>query len=209
MKLTIFGATGRTGKHLVEGALRRGHEVTAFVRDPGKAPWDEPRLSLVQGVISDEAQVDKAVREAEAVISVLGPAENAPGRVITQGTQHIIRAMDRHGVDRLVASCGAGVPFPEDEPKLFNKLMGFLVRTFSRHVYEDMVGTAEVIRESELNWTIVRVPMLVDGEPKGTIKVAYVGKGTGPRITRADMAEFMLDQVESDEHLRDAPVVSN
>lgn len=209
MRLTVFGATGGAGRHLVDRALEAGHEVCAFVRDPSKAPWEDNRLSLVQGDVLDQDAVEQAVQGADAVISALGPSENAPGRVITRGTQHIVQAMERHGVERLIASCGAAVSFAQDEPGPFNKMMGFLVRTFSKHVYEDMKGTAQVIRDSGLEWTIVRVPMLVDGAPKGSVKVGYVGKDTGARITRADMAQFMLDQLQSRAHLHDAPVISN
>lgn len=209
MKITVFGATGGTGRHLVDQALEQGHEVTAFVRDPEKAPWQRDRLNLVQGDVRDEDAVERAVQGAGAVISALGPSSNAPEQPITQGTHNIIAAMQQHNVTRLIASCGAGVEFPQDEPKLFNKFMGFLVRTLSKHVYADMKGTVEAIRNSDLDWTIVRVPMLSDDEAKGEVRVGYVGKGTGARITRADMAAFMLAQVDSEEHLRDAPVISN
>lgn len=209
MKLAIFGATGGTGRHLVEQALEQGHAVTAFVRDRDKAVWQNDRLTLVQGDVRVEGAVQEAVEGADAVISALGPSSNADERPITQGTRNIIAAMKQHGVSRLVASCGAGVEFPQDEPKLFNKVMGFLVRTVSKNVYEDMYSTAQVIRTSDVDWTIVRVPMLVDGEPQGSLKVGYVGKGTGARITRADMAAFMLEQVDSDEYTHDAPVISN
>ncbi|MDX1601101.1 MAG: SDR family oxidoreductase [Anaerolineales bacterium] len=209
MKLVVFGATGRTGRYVVEKALEEGHAVTAFVRDPQKAPWDRPGLQLQQGDVRNLEQVKTAVKGADAVISVLGPSDNTDERVITRGTQNIVEAMRQHGVQRLVASCGAGVEFPQDDPNLFNNLMGFLVQTFSTNVYEDMKETAEVIRASELDWTIVRVPMLADGPPKGGIRVGYVGRGTGPRVTRQDMARFMLEQVDREEYLRDAPVISN
>lgn len=209
MKLSVFGATGRTGRHIVELALEEGHAVTAFVRDPQKVTWDATGLQLIQGDVRNSEQVKRAVKGADAVISALGPADNSEERVVTRGTENIIQAMREHDVERLVASCGAGVAFSQDDPNLFNKLMGFLVRTLSTNVYEDMKGTAEVIRASELDWTIVRAPMLVAGPPKDAVRVGYVGRGTGARITRQDMARFMLEQVDREEYLRDAPVISN
>ena len=209
MKLVVFGASGRTGRHVVELALEEGHTVTAFVRDPQKVTWNRPGLELHAGDVRDFADVKAAVEGADAVISTLGPSNNSEERVITRGTQNIVGAMQEHSVNRLVASCGAGVGFPQDDPNLFNKLMGFLVRKLSTNVYEDMKGTAEVIRTSDLGWTIVRVPMLIDGPPKEEIRVGYVGRGTGARITRQDMARFMLEQIDRDEYLQDAPVISN
>ena len=117
--------------------------------------------------------------------------------------------MDAHGVKRLIISAGAGVEDPNDAPKLMNKVIGFMVRTFSSNVYEDMVRTVDVVRSSDLDWTIVRVPMLTDDPAKGDVTVAYVGKGMGARITRADMAAFMLEQLEDGSYLHQAPAISN
>lgn len=209
MVLVVFGATGRTGRHVVEGALQAGYHVVAFTRQRAKAPWRHERVQVIEGDARDPDDVDRAVKGADAVVSVLAPPENRPGRPITQAMANIVRSMRAHGVDRLVASTGAGVSFPQDDPKLLNKLIGWMVRTFSRYVYEDMKGAAEQVVTSELDWTLVRVPVLTDDEPKGDIRVGYVGKGTGARLTRRDMAKFILDQVESDKHLHDVPVISN
>lgn len=209
MKVTIFGATGRTGQHIVEQALERGHEVTAFVRSPQKLYPYRDRLTIVEGDVQDVGAVREAVAGADAVVSVLGPTENTPDYQVTRGTRHILDAMKAHGVDRLVISAGAGVSDPRDEPRLFNKLINVLLKLFSRHVYEDMKRTVAAVRDSDVDWTIVRVPMLTDDAPKGEVKVGYVGKGMGPRITRADMASFMLDQVDSDAYLHQAPAISN
>lgn len=209
MKLAIFGATGRTGQHLVRQALEAGHEVTALARTPEKLNLENDLLTVIQGDVTDPARVDEAITGAEAVISVLGPTSNKPEYMVSQGMGHIVVAMDKQGTRRLVVSAGAGVADPNDDPKLINKIIGFLVRTFSRYVYEDMVHTVETVRASDLDWTIVRVPVLTDDPPKGDVKVAYVGKGMGSRITRADMAAFMLKQVEDETYLRQAPAISN
>lgn len=209
MKLAIFGATGGTGQHLVKQALERGYEVTAFTRSPEKLSVNDDNLVVVQGDVQDAEKVDKAIVSADAVLSALGPSENKPTYAVAKGTQHIIDAMHKHGVARLVVSAGAGVADPKDEPKLFNHAIGFLVKLVSRWVYEDMRRTVEAVRHSDLRWTIVRVPMLTDDQPAGEVEVGYVGKGMGPRLARADMARFMLDQVESDEFVHHAPAISN
>ena len=209
MKLTIFGATGRTGQHLLAMALEAGHDVTALVRSPAKLSPAGAHLTVVQGDITNAAQVDRAVAGSEAVISVLGPASNKPEFTVSRGMEHIIAAMEKHGPRRLVVSAGAGVPDPHDEPKLFDKIIGFLLRTFSGNVYEDMLRMVTAVRHSDLDWTIVRVPMLTDNPPQGSIKVAYVGKGLGSRITRADMAAFMLQQLQDDSYIQQAPAISN
>lgn len=209
MKLAIFGATGGTGRHLVKQALQRDYEVIAFTRSPEKLPVKSDKLTVVQGDVQNADKVERAIAGVDAVVSALGPAKNKPAFTVTEGTQHILDAMHRHGVERLVVSAGAGVGDSNDQPKLINHTINFLLKIVSRWVYEDMRRTVEAVRDSDVKWTVVRVPMLTDDQPTGQIKAGYVGKGVGPRLTRADMARFMLDQVESDEFVHRAPAISN
>lgn len=209
MKLAIFGATGRTGQHLLRLVLKEGHQVTVLVRDPAKLTEKSDRLTVVQGSLKDADCLDRVVKGADAVLSALGPANNQPTFDISQGMQAILTAMRVNGVKRLIVSAGAGVGDPDDAPKLFNRLINVLLKATSRYVYEDMLKTVALVRESGLDWTVVRVPMLTDDPATGQVKVGMVGKGMGPRISRADMAVFMLKQVKADQFLRKAPAISN
>ncbi|TAK12847.1 MAG: NAD-dependent epimerase/dehydratase family protein [Anaerolineae bacterium] len=208
MNLVIFGASGRTGRPLVEQALAAGHTVTAFTRAAHRLGFQHDRLHIVEGDIRDAEAVNRAVQGAQAVLSVLGPASNTPEFAVSAGTQVIIAAMRGHGVQRLVASAGAGVSMEKDQPRAFHRLMDFLVSRLSRYVFEDMVQTVAAIRRSDLDWTVVRVPMLVDGESL-PVKVGYVGRGPGPRLTRGSLAAFMLQQADDLTYRHDLPVISN
>jgi putative NADH-flavin reductase len=209
MKLTIFGATGRTGQHLLRQALQAGHQVTVLVRDPAKLAASDARVRVVKGSLQDTACVDQAVAGADAVISVLGPSNNQPSFDISRGMGLIIQAMKAHGVQRLVISAGAGVGDPGDAPGLFNRVMNVLLKATAKNVYEDMLRTVALVRESGLDWTVVRVPMLTDAAATGQVRVGMVGKGMGPRISRADMADFLLKQAASKEFSGKAPAISN
>lgn len=209
MKITIFGATGKTGRRLVAQALEEGHEVTAFTRTPSKLEAEHDRLSVVQGDVQEPERVAAAVAGADAVLSVLGPTSNEPPYEVSAGMRNILAAMEKHGVRRLVQSVGAGVRDPKDEPGLFDRLITVALKLFSRHVYEDMKRTADVIRASDVDWTLVRVPMLTDDPATGEVEVGYLGKGVGVRVSRADMAAFILEQVDDDTYLRQAPVISS
>lgn len=209
MKLTIFGATGRTGQHLLRQALAAGHQVTVLVRDPAKIPSQHDRLRVVKGSLTDAACLNQVIAGADAVISALGPSNNQPTFDISSGMQGIITAMKMNGVKRLIISAGAGVGDPGDQPKLFNKVMNVMLKAAARNVYEDMLKTVALVRESGLDWTVVRVPMLTDDPATGQVKVGMVGKGMGPRISRADMAEFLLKQAGSREYVGKAPAISN
>ena len=87
--------------------------------------------------------------------------------------------------------------------------MNALLKVASRYVYEDMLKTVDLVRASGLDWTIVRVPMLTDEPATGQVKAGMVGKGMGARISRADMADFMLEQVKNSDYVRKAPAISN
>jgi len=209
MRLTIFGATGRTGQYLLEEALTAGYEVTILVRDPSKVKIKNSLLKILAGNIQNAAQVEQAVAACECVISVLGPTENKPIYEISAGTDNILAAMKKQSVRRLVISAGAGVGGPNDSPALFNLFINFLLKILSRHVYADMVQTVAKVRASDLDWTIVRVPMLTDDPRTGKIQVGYVGKGMDVRISYADMADFILKQVKDNAYLHKAPAISN
>ena len=209
MKVTVFGATGKTGQLVVEKALQAGHSVKAFARTPSKLQIAHPNLEVVQGGVLEPERVDEAVAGADAVISVLGPANNEPTYTISQGMVHILEAMRTHHVERLIVSVGAGVRMPQDKPGLFDRLIGLVLKLIARHVYEDMRRVAEHVRESDRGWTLVRVPMLTDDSGTGDIRAGYLGQGTGPRLSREDMASFIVRQLEDDTYLHEAPVISN
>jgi len=208
MRVAIFGASGRTGRPLVEQALAAGHEVRALVRDPSKLRVGRERLVVIRGDVLDAAKVEKTISGTDAVLSALGQTKGSTGDVQTRGTENIVAAMERHGVRRLVSLTGAGVRDPLDEPKFVDRAITFLLRRLQPDVLEDGVRHAEVVKSSGLEWVIVRGPRLTEGPKKGEYRVGMVGKNSGTQISRADLVEFMLDQLTTDAHLRQMPVVS-
>lgn len=209
MKLTIFGATGGTGMEVVKQALAAGHQVTAFARTPGKIELDHSNLKIVQGSIEQADRVEAAVAGSEAVISALGPTRNSPPGMLTSGMRHVLQAMNEHDVQRLIVATGAGVADPNDEPKLINKFITFLLKTTAGSVLEDSVGMVNAVRNSDRDWVIVRAPRLADAPQRKQLKAGYVGKGPGASLTRADFAAFMLDQLADNTWLHKAPAISN
>lgn len=205
LAVTIFGASGRTGTLLVEGALRAGHQVKAFVRDPDQVTLADTRLELIQGDANDEADVARAVEGADAVLSALGHTKTSTKDIQTVATAHIIHAMKTFGVGRLISLTGAGVKTPQDQPKVIDRVFGMLLATFARDVIKD----AELIRRSGLEYVLVRGPRLTDGPYTGGYKVGFIGKGSGTQASRADVADFMLKQLTSEAWLGRAPLVSS
>jgi putative NADH-flavin reductase len=208
MHLTIFGASGRTGQPLVEQALAAGHTVTAFVRDAAKLPITHERLTVVVGDVYDTAAVEQAIAGADAVISTLGQTKGSRKDVQTVAIEAIIGAMQKHDVRRLVSLTGAGVPAPQDQPKLFDRAIKLALQTLAGNVLRDALQHAERIRQSDREWVIVRAPMLTDGPHTGSYRVGWVGINSGPRVSRADVADFLLKQATDTTYLHQSPVVS-
>ena len=209
MKIAIFGAAGKVGRHLLDQALERGDEVSVLVRDTSKLTIQRHEgLKVVQGDVLDPKDVEKAVVGTGAVLSALGHTKTSSKDVLTEGTKNIVAAMNKHGVRRLVTLTGAGVRDPKDEPKLVDRVIGSLLKLLQKDLFEDSIGRARVIKESQLEWVIVRAPVLVEGEKKGEYRIGYVGKESGTRLSRADLADFMLKQTTNDTYLHRAPVIS-
>ena len=206
MRLAVFGASGATGKQLVDQALAAGHEVTAFVRDPAKLGVTHERLRVVKGDVSDAREVAQAVAGQDAVLSALGPAK-PDFNSMTVGARHILAAMREHGVKRLVTLTGAGVTDPNDRPKLFNHFITFLLKRISPGVLVDAQRHTDQVRASDVDWTVVRVGRLNDGPKSGSVKVGWVGTGPKPVVSRADVAAFMLEELTARRHLRPAPMI--
>jgi putative NADH-flavin reductase len=209
MKIAIFGATGKVGRHLLDQALERGDNVTVLVRDASKLtmPHHE-RLKVVEGDVLVPNDIEQAVVGTGAILSALGHTKTSSKDVLTEGIKNIVAAMNKHGVRRLVCLTGAGVRDPKDEPKLVDRLIGSLLKLLQRDLLEDSIGQARVIKESDLEWVIVRAPVLNEGEKKGEYRIGYVGKDSGTKLSRADIADFMLKQTTDDTYLHQAPVVS-
>ena len=209
MKLAIFGATGRTGRPLVEQALQVGYEVVALVRTPSRLAVEHPKLMVIQGNVMNPADVDKVVQGCDAVISVIGQSKGAPRDTQTVAITNIIAAMNKYGVKRLVSLTGAGVDDPRDRPKFVHHLIKTALKLVSGHVLKDAENHAEAIRKSNLDWVIVRGPMLNEGPHTGAYRIGWVGVNTGSRISRADLADFILKQTTDTTYLRQSPMVSN
>lgn len=212
MRLAVFGATGRTGRPLVEHALGRGHEVTAFVRDADKLDAlgidvEHERLSVVEGDAYTGEGVDDAVAGADAVPSVLGQTEAGPDDLLTVAGGHILDAMEDHGVDRVVTLVGAGVRTEGESVSLTGRLVGFALELLNPEVLRDAEDHVADVRGRDLDWTVVRTPRLSEGEPRGEYRTGDVTPGR-QAVARADVADFVLDVVEEDRYVHALPKIT-
>ena len=210
MKITVFGATGDTGKQIVKQALEAGYEVIAYARNPSKLNITHDHLTIIQGELFDAHSIENAVKGADAVLSTLGPRRGSKDRPLTQGMQNIISAMKNQGVRRLIITSTLSAKDSKDKPDFKTKAMVNLVKTTMHAAYEDIVNVAETARASDLDWTIVRLAILNNKPKSGKVKAGYVGTGeVATQISRSDIADFMLKQITDMKYLHEAPAISN
>lgn len=206
MRVLVVGATGRTGRPLIKGALEQGHEVTAFARDPSKIEARHDRLRVARGDVLDAASVDKAVAGQEAVLSTLAqPRARMRTTLVSDGTKNVVAAMEGHGVRRFVCVTVLGAGDSKRHASFFYNRVASPF--FLDRVLEDKERQEEVIRRSSLDWVMVRPPRLTDKPPRGDYRVLVDEPGVVSEISRADLADFVLTQLEDDRYLRRAPAV--
>jgi putative NADH-flavin reductase len=197
MKLTIFGATGGTGRCLVEQALAAGHEVTAVVRDPSRVgERDHPLLHVVKADVLDADAITTAVVGADAVLTAIGPRGTGPTTISHDSVASIITAMQKAGARRLIMVSGSIVTDTGESPYMRYLVKPVVRRTFLRHVCADMRRAEQTVGGSDLDWTIMRPPGLTSKPASGRYRTAT--EQSLPHaftISRADLAASMLAQI--------------
>jgi len=208
MKLAVFGASGRTGRQLLHLALARGDELTVLVRDPSRLPPSQGPVHVVEGDVHDVEAVGRTIAGADAVISVLGQHRGSGHHVLRVGIRNIIWAMEEAGVRRLVVLSITVVRDPADRPRTIDRLLERVGRILAANVYEDHLGQAAELRQTDLDWTIVRAPLLTYGPRTGRYRVGSMG-AVGGRVSRADVADFLLEQATDTTFYRRLPLVGS
>jgi putative NADH-flavin reductase len=211
--ILLLGATGRTGLHVLNYALSRGYQIKALVRDPSKITPSE-RLQLIKGTPVNLDDVRKAAAGCDAVISTLNnPREteslwakpiNSP-TLMTDSIRNAVTVMHEIGIRRIIVQTGAGAGDSFAGMPLFMK--GLIRFTGLKYVYADHDGQEKVLKDSDLDWTIVRPVGLTD---KDEIKELATAKGDkhSSFISRKSVARFMVDCLENAEYIRKAPIIS-
>lgn len=202
LRILVIGATGGTGRELVRQSLELGHEVTAFVRKPAKFKIEHPNLRVVKGNVRDYASVEAAMRGQNAVVSALGHKRLFwPTRILSEGTRNILRAMKACNVPRFVCESSLGVGNTVGRLGLMSTF--FVVPVILPFYFWDRVRQEKLIEESDVDWVIVRPGVLTNGAARGNYRH---GSNVGNfiltrRISRADVADFMLKQLTDDDYI--------
>jgi len=204
MKVLIFGASGRTGRCLVEQAVAAGHEVSAFVRDPTRGPAWPPGLRVIRGDAADAAAVDAAVAGHDAVLSALGKGRDGRSQM-AQAVGYIVAAMERHNVRRLVCLSAQGVG---ESARSSGLVFNWIVRPILRESFAEKERMEQTVRSSGLDWVVIRACRLTNGPARGSYRLDPDRLGPRSAISRADAAACMVGQLTSDRYVRRTPALA-
>jgi putative NADH-flavin reductase len=205
MKIIVFGASGATGHYLVSQGVEKGHRITAYVRNPSKLKIGSKDLNIFKGDVSNANQIQDAIRDQEAVISALGAS--SPFKrdfTLIKGIENIVGAMTKFNIRRFIYQSFLGVTEHRED-------LGFLVNSIIpvilKNVIKDHEAKEQIITSSTLQWTIVRCPMLTSGTPTGRYIYGERIKSVWPLplISRADVADFMLKQLDDTKCINKKP----
>lgn len=218
MKIAIVGAAGRTGGHVLEQALERGHRVVAIARDPGKLASGSigaaieaaaDRVRVVKAPADDVVSLTEAFAGVDVVVSALGSNATSGDRVLTTGITATLAAMKADSIRRLVVVSASGHLTDGDAwPVRFlvKPILGAMLRTS----YADMREMERIVQASDTDWTIMRPPKLSDKDARGSYQSRRnLNVRRGFTITRADLATAILDQVTDETTIRAAVSVAN
>jgi putative NADH-flavin reductase len=203
LRLAIFGATGRAGRVVVDHALRHGHEVSALTRDPGRIrPHDQ--LRVVGGDVRDPAAVAMTLDGTDAIVSTLG-RQRRDSDVCTDGIRTILSTVAADGPRRLIVLSNYGVA--DSRHRSAYVAVSWLLE---RAVLRDKEQMETLVRDSDTDWTVVRAPVLTNGPRTARYRTGIdLRPSFTARVSRADLAEFMLTELHANAYVRRAVAVSS
>lgn len=204
MHISVFGATGGTGRELVSQAAAAGHHVQALTRSLSKLPGEEA-IVAVEGNVLDPAHVAASVTGVDAVVCLLGRTENNPSDVVSRGTAHIIDAMHQYEVRRLVVLTSIGLGSSVRNLPWYGRVLN---ATLLNDLMADKARQEELVMSSSLDWTVVRPGGLTDAPPTGDYVHGVDAAARAAPIARADVADFLLEVTTGPLYVRKTPIVT-
>lgn len=211
MNVIIFGATGGIGKWAVKHALEKGYNVTAYVRNIQKVEIKNEKLSIVQGEICDYDKVKSALAGQDAVIWCVGiPMKNKLVKFESQkGHEILLKAMKEQGVKRLIDWGTPSVAFNKDKKSFITVVPGIMAGIMFSKAKAEMVAIGQLLKKSDLDWTMVRFMMPQDTAYTGEVKVGFGDVKMNFTISREDIGAFMVEQIESKKYIKSMPIIGS
>jgi putative NADH-flavin reductase len=211
MKVAILGSTGFVGKILIHKAVAAGYQVKTLARNPEKLEDISGKIEIIQGSVFDPSVVEATIEGTEAVLSTIGPPQRNPGNpeLYEKAMKDIVRIMDKHGIKRYIHIGGAGHAGGENESWPLNRrFLRLFLSLFSKPILIAKNLEWEVLKASDLDWTLVRPPRIANEEAKGNLS-ADEKNLKSLKVSVGDLTDFILEQTTSKNWIRKAPLVSS
>jgi putative NADH-flavin reductase len=211
MKITILGSTGFVGKVLIKKAIAAGYQVKTLARNPEKLEEIKDKIEIITGSVFESSSIEAAIEGAEVVLSTIGPPQRNPGDPVQyeKAMKNIVSAMDKYGIKRYIHIGGAAHQGGENEVWNFNrKFLRLFLNLFGKQILVAKHLEWEVLKTSDLDWTLVRPPRITNEKASEKI-LADEKRLESLKVSVGDLTDFILEQIDSKDWIRKAPLVSS
>ncbi|ENB9401425.1 MULTISPECIES: SDR family oxidoreductase [Bacillus] len=206
-KIAILGANGKAGKFLVKEALDKGYQVKILTRNSNNIKITNENIEIINGDARDFASIRKLLKGCGAVINAVGQPKNE-SYIFSTVTKHILEAMKEFEIKRYIVISGGSLNVTGDQKGIVNKIGATLFKVFLSKMMQDKYKELQIIQSSKVDWTIVRLPFVIEGNGIGRINESLVDM-PGIKIQNGDIAPFVIKQINSDRYVGKCPFISN
>jgi putative NADH-flavin reductase len=206
-KIAVIGGSGRTGRQVVQQLLQSGYQIRLLMRDPDKLAIMDERIEVVKGDVRDSNSIHSLLEGCNAVISTLGQPKGEKA-IFSTATNHIIATMDQYGIKRYITVAGISVNTPNDKKDFRCKMTSFFMKLIFPAIMSDKQRQLEIMMKSNIDWTLVRVPLIIESDSIGKVKV-QLERSPGKSVTSADLAEFLIKQINDTKYFGKCPFATN
>ncbi|MES5926876.1 SDR family oxidoreductase [Bacillus cereus group sp. MG9] len=206
-KIAILGANGKVGKFLVNQALEKGYQVRILTRNSKNMTITNENIETISGDARDFSVIQELLQGCKAVINAVGQPKNEP-YIFSTVTKHILKVMKEYEMKRYILISGGSLNVKGDQKGIANKIGANLFRLFLPKMMQDKYKELQIIQSSEIDWTIVRLPFVIEGNGIGDIKESLVDM-PGIKIQNGDIAPFVIKQINSERYIGKCPLISN
>lgn len=204
--IAIIGGTGKVGKYIADTALERGYAVRMLVRNPDRIQVRRDGMELIVGDALDTKSIQKTIHNCEVVINAFGqPAKADP--YYSEVTQLILTNMKEQGIQRYIGVTGGSLTIEGDRKSIMNRVGAKLFEVCFAKMILDKRKEHEILKKTDLNWTLVRLPFVVEGSGKGEVRENLIDM-PGSKITNGDIARFLIAQINETTYYRQSPFIA-
>lgn len=206
-KIAILGANGKAGKFLVNQALEKGYQVRILTRNSKNMTITNENIETISGDARDFSAIQELLQGCKAVINAVGQPRNEP-YIFSTVTKHILKVMKEYEMRRYILISGGSLNVKGDQKGIVNKIGANLFKLFLPKMMQDKYKELQIIQSSDVDWTIVRLPFVIEGNGIGNITESVVDM-PGIKIQNGDIAPFAIKQINSGTYVGKCPFIAN